>query len=285
VVTSLAVSATGERAASGSSDGVVRVWNTRTGSRDLSLLRHPAGPISALAFSPDDRWLVSAGPRLVRVFELASGNTISEVEVEGRPGAVAIADDSRIVAVGDSAGNIFLATPDASAGVLTIRVSSPITALDFAGEPALLASGSRNGDLVLWDPFSVSTVASLRFPAPIRWLELADDGASIRVQSGSWLHDVARGAGMPEVRRSRLLPESLRRGAALVGMADGSLRALANAGGGRLEFRTLGEVADPAFGEAADPAAGAVAIPDRDWQTVLGMRLDTATGAIVEAGR
>jgi len=276
-VTSLAVSASGGLAASGSSDGVVRVWNTATGSRSPSVVRHPTGPIGALAFSPDERWLVSAGATSARVFDLEQNSLSSEIEVEGEPLAVAFSADSRLVAVGDSAGNIFLAAPDGTAGIFTIRGRSPITALAFADLPELLASGSEDGDLVLWDTISAQAIEGAhRFAAPIGWIGIAPGAGAIHVQSGSWLHTLDRSDPARGIGASLLLPDRLRSEPALALTPTGALRGLASLGGGRLALADLG----PAVSEAA-----AADLPDRDWARVLGLELDPVTGAIRELGR
>jgi WD40 repeat protein len=270
-VTRLALTANGELAASGSSDGVVRVWNTGTGTRSPVVLRHPVGPIEALAFSPDNRWLVSAAGNSVRVFELASGELEREIETEGLPLAIAVAADSRLVAVGDSAGSIYLAPPDSRIGVQTIRGRAAITALAFGGTSERLASGSDDGDLVLWDTVTASAIEpARRYPGPIRWIEIADDAGSVWLQSGVWLHRLDRSVDPPVVVASRLLPELLRVSPAF-GRVDGTrVRGLASRGGGRLALADL----------TLGPTGSAALLPDRDFSRVLGLRLDPATGAV-----
>jgi WD40 repeat protein len=281
-VTSLALNDPGSLAASGGSDGVVRVWDTRAGERIPFVLRHPAGPISALAFSHDDRWLVSAGPSSVRVFALADGALVNEIHVDGRPLTVTIDPGNRLMAVGDSSGNIFLAAPDGSAGQFTFRGGSPITALRFAHEPGLLASGSAAGDLVFWDTLTVAaSSASRHFAGPIRWIAFAPDSSGLHLQSGSWLHSLDRTDDSTRVVASVLLPERLRVAPALVLSRDGvSVSALARAGGRSLAFGIvpLGAAAQ-VLDITSDPTAGAV-LPQRDWRGVLGIELDTASGEI-----
>ena len=270
-VTRLALAGNGESAASGGSDGVVRVWNMRTGTRSPFVLRHPAGPIDVLAFSPDVRWLVSAAGTTARIFELASGELVREIETEGRPQAIAISPDGLLVAVGDSAGNIYFATPDSGIGVQTIRGSASITALAFGLTRDELVSGNGAGDLVFWDTVAATSVgAARRFSGPIRWIEVGSDGQGISLQSGAWLHRIGRGADPPAVLASRLLPELLRPMPAL-GLVDGSLvRGLASRGGGRLALADL----------ALGPADAAAVLPDLDFGRILGLSLDAATGAI-----
>jgi WD40 repeat protein len=268
-VTRLALGASGELAASGGSDGVVRVWNTTTGMRSPYLLRHPTGPIEALAISPDGRWLASAGENSVRVFVLASGELLREIELEGRPFAIAISADSLIVAIGDSAGNIYLASPDMQQGVQTLRGRTPISALAFGQTRELLASGSADGDLVLWDTLAGTAIAgAYRFKGSIRWIEFSGDASTVWLQSGVWLHRLDRGVDPPAIAVSRLIPEELRPAPALALIDDALIRGLANRGGGRLALVDI----------ALGPTASAADWPDRDWTRVLGFRLDSATG-------
>ena len=59
-VTSLAFSPDGRRLGSAGEDGVVKLWDTRTGQEALTLRGHP-GVIRSVAFSPDARLLAAAG--------------------------------------------------------------------------------------------------------------------------------------------------------------------------------------------------------------------------------
>lgn len=267
VVTSLAINAQGTQAASGGSDGLVRIWDTRTGDRSLLLLRHSSGPIVALAFSPDNRWIVSAGPGSVRIFDLTNGDQRNEIEVDGLPASLAISSDSRQIAIGDGSGNIILTAPDPDAGVLAIRGRSPITALRFVDDSTLLASGSSDGDLVLWDALSAAAVEGVhRFPAEIRWIEAAGDGAAIYLQSGSWLYQLDRTGEAARVGSPVLLPSTLRGRPALARPEGRGTLGLADEGAGRLRLVPV----DSPGGEMAG----------RDWQTVLGMAADPATGTV-----
>jgi WD40 repeat protein len=274
VITSLAVNASGELVASGASDGLVRVWNVSTGLPRPYLLRHPAGPIDALAFSPDSRWLVSTAAGSARVFELESGERVNEIEVDGEAQAVAFSPDSRTVAVGDNAGNIVLAAPDGSQGILTIRGRSPITALRYAGSSSVLASGTRDGNLVIWDTLEVrATDGAYSFAGPIDWIGFSTDFDDVYVQSGAWLHQLDRRPMEPAVVASRLLPVQFRNSPALDASDTGSIRALAHAGGGHLVLTDFDLMAGP-------PVAIGPPVEQRDWRRVLGLEIDPETGAV-----
>lgn len=288
VITSLAINESGSLAASGDSDGLVRVWDTQTGVPAQYHLRHPAGPINALAFSPDDRWIVTAGPRSVRVFELDTGSLVNELEVDGAARAVAFAPDGEVFAVGDSSGNIFLLGPEALQRVQAIRGRSPINVLRFADSPDLLASGSSDGNFVLWSTLEGRAVTGARrFSAPVHWIGFSSDESQIRVQSGSWLYDLARNAADLDVTAATLLPTGVRSGPALAQSEAPMIRALASAGGGRLTLADIWPVAsvtessaDQTPMSAGPNVAREIAGDSRDWRRILGLEIEAESGLV-----
>jgi hypothetical protein len=274
-------------AASGDSSGVIRLWDVETGLIDRHVLRHPAGPIRTMAFSPDGRWLLSAGLNLARVFDLATGGIVSEVELVGTPLTVAFADDSELIAVGDSAGNIVLATPGATAPPRTIRRNAPITALAFSALPSLLASGSAGGELTFWDTSSISLVGEAqRFAGTIRWLELSADASEVMLQSDGWLHRLDRTGDSVLIASSQLLPEPLRSEPVLAATGDSQARALTHVGGGRLALADISLIPDdgsPAVETLL--AQGVRTVPQRNWERVLDLVLASETGEILSGSR
>ncbi len=288
VITSLAINDSGSRAASGGSDGLVRVWDTQTGVPAQYHLRHPAGPINALAFSPDDRWIVTAGPRSVRVFELGTGSLVNELEVDGAARAVAFAPDGEVFAVGDSSGNIFLLSPEGTQGVQAIRGRSPINVLRFADSPELLASGSSDGNFVLWNTLEGRAVSGARrFPAPVHWIGFSPGESRIRVQSGSWLYDVDQDAADLAVTAATLLPTGVRSGPALAESEPSMIRALASVGGGQLALADIWPVAaapDFSAGQSESSSGSAVALEisgdGRDWRRILDLEIENESGRV-----
>ena len=59
-VNSVAFSPDGQRLASASRDGTVKVWDVATGQESLTLKGHPLG-VRSVAFSPDGRRIASTG--------------------------------------------------------------------------------------------------------------------------------------------------------------------------------------------------------------------------------
>jgi WD40 repeat protein len=289
VVTSLTVNARGNLAASGGSDGLVRVWDTVTGRPHPYLMRHPSGPIGALAFSSDDRWIVSAGPRSARVFAIETGTLANEIAVDGDALAVAFAPNGDLVAVGDSTGKIYLVAPDGTAGVQTIRWRSPINVLAFADTSAVLASGSGDGNLILGDTLQGTAIeGAYPFSGPIRWIRFGPDAEQVQLQSGPWLYNLDRARSSPAVTASTLLPARLRTHSALAPIMPSRMRVFGTAGGGHLlladlEFAAAGDSAERPGGAMLSPAAGATAdapIDARYWRRVLGLEHDPGNGNI-----
>jgi WD40 repeat protein len=80
-VTTVAESASGRWIATGSADGVVKIWDAAT--LTLFLEKRTGGKVEALAFGADESWLAAAsGDSKVAVWELASGGTLAGLETQ-----------------------------------------------------------------------------------------------------------------------------------------------------------------------------------------------------------
>jgi WD40 repeat protein len=74
-LTDLVFSGDGQLLATSARDGDGRVWNLDTG-RPVHVLRGHAGTVSAIALSPDRRWVATAGPISAGVWPMTTGRLL-----------------------------------------------------------------------------------------------------------------------------------------------------------------------------------------------------------------
>lgn len=93
-VRTIAISQDGTRIISGSDDGSIRVWNSDTG---IELLGISTPRVKSVSFSPDGKWIVSAGNG-IKIWDTETGYELWEIEGD-YTSAVMSQDGKRIASV------------------------------------------------------------------------------------------------------------------------------------------------------------------------------------------
>jgi WD40 repeat protein/DNA-binding winged helix-turn-helix (wHTH) protein len=131
----------------------IYVWDSH-GFQSLGTLEGHLGPALAVAFSPDDRLLVSGGyDRLVRVWDLATGREIATLAGHaGRVNSVAISPDgARIVSCGQD-GTVRVWNLATGRELLSLREHDSFAwRVAFSPDGQFVASASADGSIRLWD--------------------------------------------------------------------------------------------------------------------------------------
>ena len=275
-ITSLAVNAARNVIASGGSDGVVRIWNLATVAPSAPFLRHPVGPVRALHLSADGGRLVSAGEYSARVWDTRTGELLGEIPVDGAALAVTLADDADLVAVGDTAGNIFFGPPRGMQPLLSARAHAAVAALALSADGSRMLSGDAAGNLQIWDTAAAdANRATYLFSDPVTWVAFGTDGETLLARSGPWVHELRIAADGPSVVATRLLPIRLGPAPTPAITGERAVRWLAGPA-----------VGVPAYVDMALEAARVADLPpdspllSRAWPAILGLSLDRATGTV-----
>jgi RNA polymerase sigma factor (sigma-70 family) len=151
--------APGGKALASAGVGGVCIWDLATG-RPLQRLPVPH-LVRALAYSPDGKWLVTAGHE-VRLLEAATGKEVRRLQTTRGLSldVVAFSSDGRTVATGETRGarafgdkGAALILWDATTGKVLHRLKGheDVTAVAFSRDGKTVASGSADKQVRLWD--------------------------------------------------------------------------------------------------------------------------------------
>jgi WD40 repeat protein len=266
-VTSLAVGVEHSLIASGGADGVVRLWDLASVAPAPQFMRHPVGPVHAVALSGNGRWIASAAQDAALVWRAEDGALSVELPVNGTAVSVAFAPDSAMLAVGDTAGNVFLGEPDAPLSLRSARAQGTVRALAFTADGQWLASGDDAGSVQIWDAVTLEPIgAAHAFPHPVRWLRFTGSGPQLLVQTDHWIHRLAVSVDGLRIDHSRLLSLGIEAGAATLAPDAERLRLVGGRGVGRPV------VHDIELARTSAPQLNAE-IFTRDWSGLLGLTL------------
>ena len=96
-VLSLAVTRDGKLLATGGKDRTVRLWDTATGAERSTLIGH-ADEVTALAFAPDGKRLLSASDGQIKIWDALAGKEVRSFTDKGPKGpitALKVSDDGQ----------------------------------------------------------------------------------------------------------------------------------------------------------------------------------------------
>ncbi|KAH6988601.1 hypothetical protein EDB80DRAFT_172177 [Ilyonectria destructans] len=201
-VWSVALSADGQRLASGSFDNTVKVWDVATGACVQTLEGHN-GPVQSVAFSADGQHLASgSNDNTIKVWDAAIGACVQTLEGHDGPAqSVAFSTDGQHLASGSFDNTVKVWDAATGACVQTLEGHGvPVWSVAFSTDGQRLASGSDDNTVKVWD---VATGACVQTPEghdrPVWSVAFSADGQ--RLASGSFdntvkVWDAATGAYM-----------------------------------------------------------------------------------------
>jgi WD40 repeat protein len=149
----LAFSSDGETLASAGLNGIIRLWDGRTG-RPLCSPKQAGkmGLMTFIAFAPNGA-LISAGNKVVTLWDGRNLDQKSAPIFAGENvGGVAFSPDGEVFAYGERNGDLQLWDSRTMQLIGSLTGGPPvIRRLSFSYDNTVLVSGYDNGDIVLWD--------------------------------------------------------------------------------------------------------------------------------------
>jgi WD40 repeat protein len=174
LVASASFSPDGQRVATASYDGSMRIWNAN-GSGRPTRIRADLQALYSVRYSPDGRRLVTAGEDgVVRLWDVRGGPALSElVGHRGRALRASFVPGRDAVVSSGEDGTLRVWTPPRITQVPTL-----VTGASFSADGRRVVGGSLNGVVQLWD-LATDAVRALRGQTQLSFARFSPDGTRI----------------------------------------------------------------------------------------------------------
>ncbi len=137
----------------GNDQGRIELWNWDNRHQIISFTTHPRNSsINSLAFSPDDRILVSGGDdSSIQLWYVHSNERLKIGQHAAKVRTVAFSPDGKLIASGDDSGIIKIWDVETMENVILPKHHGAVTSLAFSPDGKTLASGSKDKTVRLWE--------------------------------------------------------------------------------------------------------------------------------------
>jgi len=155
-VNSVDYSSDGQYLASGSDDGTVRIWDTRTGEEAMAPLRSNDGKVLSVSFAPDGQRVASGGEgEIIHVWNIVTGRETLP-PLRGHSSwvqSVAFSPDGKLIASGSDDTTVRLWNSETGQEVSVMNGHTDyVHEIAFSPDGRLVASVSKDKTVRLWNP-------------------------------------------------------------------------------------------------------------------------------------
>jgi len=182
----VAVSPDGRRLVSAGGDGLVKVWDTATGSEVMSLPHHPC--VHTVAYSPDGKHIASGGiDGIVKIWDAATGAGV--MTLYGHKDwlwSVAFSPDGSRIASGARDNTVKVWDVDSGAELMTCRGhKAEVWSIVFSPDGKRIVSGDGDRTIRIWDAVTGAEMKTLTgHTGSISDVAISPDGRRIASISG-----------------------------------------------------------------------------------------------------
>ncbi|MSR54433.1 MAG: WD40 repeat domain-containing protein [Gemmataceae bacterium] len=154
----LSVRPDGRKLATSGHDGIVRIWDTESGTFERALMGHE-GRVSGLAWSPDGKYLASAGYYTARVWDGATGLPVRVLR--GKYGVSLVAwspDGTKLMTGGGGSGQIAIWDVAANKMLADVEYGQPVGSIAFSPDGENVAAAASRAGTYIADSLKLKTV-------------------------------------------------------------------------------------------------------------------------------
>ncbi len=181
-ISSLAFSLAGKYIASGSSDGIVHLWNTSSGTEIAHMSQGSSHYMDGIynptfvAFSPDGKLVVSgSADNTVRLWEVPTGKEMMRMDQGSIVESVTFSPDGRLIA---SAGGNTVRVWEVSTGkeMAQLHHEDIVTSVAFSPNGKLIVSGSWDYTARVWEVSTGHEIAHMKHEGIVHSVAFSPNG-------------------------------------------------------------------------------------------------------------